>query len=62
MITTSDITRIKSITETSSSIGEKTNVVISKVVRFVSSKVFLLIAGVLLSICFFVLGLLGRKK
>jgi hypothetical protein len=62
MITQTDIKRLKLATNKCSLFGEKINVVISKISGAIGSKVVLVGLCVVLGICYFTVGVFGRKE
>jgi len=62
MIHKNDIERLQTIVNTSSSLGEKLSRFVGKTLKFIISKIGLIIGSIILSVVFFTLGAIGRRK
>jgi len=62
MIHKNDIKRLQTIVNTSSSLGEKLSCFVGKTLKFITSKIGLIIGSIILSVVFFTLGAIGRRK
>jgi hypothetical protein len=62
MIHKNDIKRLQIIANNSSSLGEKLSRLVSETLKFLTSKIGLIIGSIILSGVFFTLGLIGKKK
>lgn len=62
MIHENDIKRLQTIVNTSSLLGEKLSRLVSETLKFLTSKIGLIIGSIILSGIFFLLGAIGRKK
>jgi uncharacterized membrane-anchored protein len=62
MIHKNDIKRLQTIVDTSSSLGEKLSRFAGKTFKFIISKIGLIIGSIILSVVFFTLGAIGRRK
>ena len=59
---TEDIKRLQAIANSSSSLGEKLSRFVGKTLKFLTSKIGLIIGSIILSGVFFTLGLIGKKR
>lgn len=62
MIYENDIKRLQTIANTSSSLGEKLSRLVSETLKFLTSKIGLIIGSIILSGVFFTLGLIGKRS
>ena len=62
MIHKNDIKRLQTIVDTSSSLGEKLSRLVSETLKFLTSKIGLIIGSIILSVVFFTLGAIGRRN
>ena len=62
MIQENDIKRLQTIANTSSSMGEKLSRLVSETLKFLTSKIGLIIGSIILSGVFFTLGLIGKRS
>ena len=62
MLHENDIKRLQTIANTSSSMGEKLSRLVSETLKFLTSKIGLIIGSIILSGVFFTLGLIGKRS
>lgn len=62
MIHENDIKRLQTIVNISSSLGEKLSRFVGKTLKFIISKIGLIIGSIILSGVFFTLGLIGKRR
>lgn len=62
MLHENDIKRLQTIVNTSSSLGEKLSRLVGKTLKFITSKIGLIIGSIILSGVFFTLGLIGKRR
>ena len=62
MIHENDIKRLQAIANNSSSMGEKLSRLVSETLKFLTSKIGLIVGSIILSGVFFTLGLIGKRS